>query len=548
MFVRERTEDADQDALGVVVSVIGVKRGGHPERGGNLRAGQGARRRARARKRRCRRGEPMGARRGRSRASARARRASPRRARSCRAWKANASRSRFTARAFSAAMTCARAGGARSRGGPIAPDGMTDGGRVAANRGAGARRFEIESACARQRVCRGGSLRARAKSGSPTHSRLSVLMSRANPAAPFGPHAHRTSRRAGRAGAGRRGAHEDLGGDGEQGGQVRALSSRDSTRPVPRISNPARGRFRDVRDDADPRSPYSHPRHRRITKKSEKYFFDRDKVKWVEWEKEAEAFKAVAGERRSRRRCNISPRRVGSSARWIDEGRRDTRDEDASERTSRRCASTSTHAKFHRASLRAGTHRRLRLRGMASIAFARRDGREFRPGTRRGEGARSAQPWVWSRRRRICSRSASSDRIRTTERLPDFHTRESSDDSRAPWRAARRRASAAVLSAWAVSLRIDAFAGERGDRVFEPRQPSVHVALSSTRSSTALRSRARSVRANASPGSSREGARDSRRRGRRRMAVLSSGQSARAETRARVSSRTRASSSRARRV
>ena len=47
---------------------------------------------------------------------------------------------------------------------------------------------------------------------------------------------------------------------------------------------------------ADPRSPFPHPRHRRITKKSEKYFFDRDKVKWVEWEKEAEAFKAVAGE------------------------------------------------------------------------------------------------------------------------------------------------------------------------------------------------------------------------------------------------------------
>ena len=79
---------------------------------------------------------------------------------------------------------------------------------------------------------------------------------------------------------------------------MRAPSSRDSTRPVPRIfaPRPARGRFRETRDDADPRSPSPHPRHRRITKKSEKYFFDRDKVKWVEWEKEAEAFKAVAGE------------------------------------------------------------------------------------------------------------------------------------------------------------------------------------------------------------------------------------------------------------
>ena len=34
----------------------------------------------------------------------------------------------------------------------------------------------------------------------------------------------------------------------------------------------------------------------RITKKSEKYFFDRDRVRWVEWEKEGEAFAEVAGE------------------------------------------------------------------------------------------------------------------------------------------------------------------------------------------------------------------------------------------------------------
>ena len=73
-----------------------------------------------------------------------------------------------------------------------------------------------------------------------------------------------------------------------------------ATRPGPFrgffAPRPARGRFRETRDDADPPSPSPHRRHRRITKKSEKYFFDRDKVKWVEWEKEAEAFKAVAGE------------------------------------------------------------------------------------------------------------------------------------------------------------------------------------------------------------------------------------------------------------
>mmetsp|Transcript_23235 Transcript_23235/g.57034 ORF Transcript_23235/g.57034 Transcript_23235/m.57034 type:complete len:81 (+) Transcript_23235:107-349(+) len=34
----------------------------------------------------------------------------------------------------------------------------------------------------------------------------------------------------------------------------------------------------------------------KIAKKSEDRFFDRDKVKWVSWDKEAEAFKAVAGE------------------------------------------------------------------------------------------------------------------------------------------------------------------------------------------------------------------------------------------------------------
>ena len=40
----------------------------------------------------------------------------------------------------------------------------------------------------------------------------------------------------------------------------------------------------------------SSPRRCRITKKSEKYFFDRDRVRWVEWEKEGEAFAEVAGE------------------------------------------------------------------------------------------------------------------------------------------------------------------------------------------------------------------------------------------------------------
>lgn len=34
----------------------------------------------------------------------------------------------------------------------------------------------------------------------------------------------------------------------------------------------------------------------KITKKSDRYFFDRDKVAWVEWEKEATAFAEVAGE------------------------------------------------------------------------------------------------------------------------------------------------------------------------------------------------------------------------------------------------------------
>ena len=47
--------------------------------------------------------------------------------------------------------------------------------------------------------------------------------------------------------------------------------------------------------------PGANPPHfvvlpRRITKKSAKYFFDRDKVAWVEWEKGAEVFAEVAGE------------------------------------------------------------------------------------------------------------------------------------------------------------------------------------------------------------------------------------------------------------
>jgi hypothetical protein len=37
-------------------------------------------------------------------------------------------------------------------------------------------------------------------------------------------------------------------------------------------------------------------RTRRITKKSETCFFDRDKARWVEWEKEAETVKEVIGE------------------------------------------------------------------------------------------------------------------------------------------------------------------------------------------------------------------------------------------------------------
>ena len=91
---------------------------------------------------------------------------------------------------------------------------------------------------------------------------------------------------------------------------VRSLRA---TRPGPfrGFPTPARGRFRDVRDDADPRSPYSHPRHRRITKKSEKYFFDRDKVKWVEWEKEAEAFKAVAGEEAKQKKVQYPTTKSG---------------------------------------------------------------------------------------------------------------------------------------------------------------------------------------------------------------------------------------------
>ena len=113
--------------------------------------------------------------------------------------------------------------------------------------------------------------------------------------------------------------------------------SRDSTRPVPRIFRPP-PRARTISRNPRRRGPaltLPHRRHRRITKKSEKYFFDRDKVKWVEWEKEAEAFKAVAGEEAKQKKVITPPPRVESSARWIDGRRRE--------------AKTKTRANVHRA-------------------------------------------------------------------------------------------------------------------------------------------------------------------------------------------------------
>ena len=184
---------------------------------------------------------------------------------------------------------------------------------------------------------------------------------------------------------------------------MRALSTRDSTRPVPRISNPRartiprRPRRRGPTLTVLPSAPSQNH------EKSEKYFFDRDKVKWVEWEKEAEAFKAVAGEEAKQKKVQPPPRRVGSSRGGL------TNDDESARRRRERtyiaplCIDVHTR-KFHRASLRERTHRRLRPRGGFGAATA-----SSARAPAAAKALDAAPGLVATARTR--SRSASSDRI-----------------------------------------------------------------------------------------------------------------------------------------